>query len=392
MGVRPVNIAPAIRNEPRTRSEFRSISQIAAFVATVQLIHLLAHELVYQTWVFFRPATAGTRTNLSLAIVGALSISFVCASVIAHRYNNLPARLFYRVAAYWLGTLNFLFFSSCLCWLVYGLALALRLQLNRPALVVSLFVCALVASAYGVVNARRIRVKRLAVKLPNVPASWRGRIAAHITDTHLGHVNGSPFLRRIVQTLQQYTPDIVFITGDVYDGTKVDPDRLAAPWREIDPPFGSFFVTGNHEEFSDPSGYLAALRRAGINVLGNEKVIVEGLQIVGVYYHDSVHPARLRSILQKASIDRDRASVLLSHAPYGLSVANEAGVSLQLSGHTHGGQVFPFTWFTRRIFGEYTYGLKRFRELLVYTSTGAGTWGPPMRVGAPPEIVLIEFA
>jgi uncharacterized protein len=83
---------------------------------------------------------------------------------------------------------------------------------------------------------------------------------------------------------------------------------------------------------------------------------------------------------------------MLSHSPHALAVPAEAGISLQLSGHTHGGQIFPFTWFTQRIFGAYTYGLKRFREMWVYTTTGAGTWGPPMRVGTQPEIVLIEFA
>jgi predicted MPP superfamily phosphohydrolase len=90
-------------------------------------------------------------------------------------------------------------------------------------------------------------------------------------------------------------------------------------------------------------------------------------------------------------VDRNRASVLLSHAPHELAIAEKAGISLQLSGHTHGGQIFPFTWFTERIFGKYTYGLERFGDLMVYTSSGAGTWGPPMRVGTRPEIVLIQF-
>ena len=83
--------------------------------------------------------------------------------------------------------------------------------------------------------------------------------------------------------------------------------------------------------------------------------------------------------------------MLLTHAPHSLSIVAKQGIKLQLSGHTHGGQIFPFTWFTSRIFGEFTYGLQRFGELLVYTSSGAGTWGPPMRVGTHPEIVLIHF-
>jgi predicted MPP superfamily phosphohydrolase len=150
-------------------------------------------------------------------------------------------------------------------------------------------------------------------------------------------------------------------------------------------------VTGNHEEFSDSTKYLEAVTRSGIRVLNNEKVTVDGLQIVGVQDRDQANADRFRTILQRADLDRNRASILLAHVPHRLAIAEKEGVSLQLSGHTHGGQIFPFTWFTRRVFREFTYGLKRFGELLVYTSSGAGTWGPPMRVGTRPEILLIEF-
>ena len=100
---------------------------------------------------------------------------------------------------------------------------------------------------------------------------------------------------------------------------------------------------------------------------------------------------QLRSFLEGLKLREGGPSVLLNHVPNGLPIVEECGVSLQLSGHTHGGQIFPFTWVARRAFGEFTYGLHSFRALQVYTSTGAGTWGPPMRVGTTPEMVLLEF-
>jgi predicted MPP superfamily phosphohydrolase len=209
---------------------------------------------------------------------------------------------------------------------------------------------------------------------------------------HLGHVNGAALLRRVVTKLQRFKPDIVFLTGDLYDGTMINAAAAASPWKSFVPNFGAYFVTGNHEEFSDPSRYLEAVRSSGLRVLQNEKVVVDGLQLVGVPDHASSNAVRFRWTLENLAIDRNHVSILLSHSPHALSVPEQAGVSLQLSGHTHGGQVFPFTWFTRRIFGPYTYGLNRFGEMQVYTTTGAGTWGPPMRVGTQPEIVLIEFA
>jgi hypothetical protein len=115
------------------------------------------------------------------------------------------------------------------------------------------------------------------------------------------------------------------------------------------------------------------------------------LQIVGAHFRESTNDERLRTVLRGAALDRDRASILLTHAPDRLKIAEEEGISLQLSGHTHGGQFFPFTWITSRLYGKFVYGLQRLGNLLVYTSYGAGTWGPPLRVGTTPEIVLIQF-
>jgi predicted MPP superfamily phosphohydrolase len=172
---------------------------------------------------------------------------------------------------------------------------------------------------------------------------------------------------------------------------KTDPDLLAAPFKELCPPFGIFYSTGNPEELGDEAHGLEALTRAGVRVLANEKVIVDGLTIVGVPYRDSTYPIRLRATLEALRLSPGQASILLNHVPNRLPIVEEAGISLQISGHTHGGQLFPFTWFTRRVFGKFTYGLQRFGALQVYTSSGAGTWGPPMRVGTHPEIVLLQF-
>jgi uncharacterized protein len=311
--------------------------------------------------------------------------------LLAHRYYNGPVRLFYRLASLWLGVFNFLFLAACLSWIAYPIVHLTGLPVTNHAIAGAFFGLAIVASLYGIVNAADIRVRRVSVKLPGLPASWKGRAAALVTDTHLGHIKGYRFLTRLVGMLRQLKADVVFISGDMFDGTSVDARRLASPWKQLKPKFGSYFVTGNHEEFSDPGKYLEAIEGSGIRVLRNEKVNLDGLQVVGVPYHNTGDAKRFESVLESAAVDRDRASVLLTHVPQGLPIVEKQGISLQLSGHTHGGQMFPFTWFTSRIFGDYTYGLKKFGELFVYTSSGAGTWGPPMRVCTQPEIVLISF-
>jgi uncharacterized protein len=366
-------------------------SRIVVFIVIIQSLLFLAHLVVYRALVaFWLPPNFESVTALRVTFC-ALSISFVTASVVGFRYSNVFVRVFYTLAATWLGTLSFCFYAACSCWIVYAAANLAGVHLERRPLAEILFGLAILASIYGIANAARTRVTRIAVQLPSLPESWRGRVAALVSDTHLGHVRNRGFAERIVAKLASLRPDVVCIAGDLYDGTAVDVDRVAQPFSKLSVPFGAYFVAGNHEEFTDHTKYLNAVARAGVRVLNNEKLNVDGLQIVGVHYRDSNDPAHYRSILERADIDRNRASILVVHTPHNLSIAEEQGISLQLSGHTHGGQFAPYTWIASRIYGRFAYGLQRLGKLLVYTSCGAGTWGPPLRVGTNPEIVLIRF-
>ena len=364
-------------------------------ILLMQSLLLLVHWFIYRTLVVFW-VDLGPAPTLALgAALFLLAFSFIVAALLSFNFSNWLVIAIYRIAAVWLGFLNFFFLAACLSWLA-NLALRLsplapNLPLLRPFIAATLFALAFMAGIYGMLNARWIRIRRVPVHLPNLPPSWRGRTALVVSDLHLGHVNGLGFSRRIARLAANLHPDVVFLPGDLFDGTRSDPDRLAAPFKQLSPPFGIYFSTGNHDEFGPTAQYAAALTRAGIRVLANEMVIVDGLQILGVPFGDSTNPIRLRATLDGLGLNRGQASILLNHVPNRLPLVEQAGVSLQLSGHTHGGQLFPFTWLTRRVFGKFTYRLQRFGGLQIYTSSGAGTWGPPMRVGTHPEIVLLQF-
>jgi predicted MPP superfamily phosphohydrolase len=362
-------------------------------VVFMQGILLLAHLFLYRTWIDFWGAS-GPAADLALrAVLSVLAFSFIVAALLGFRFSGVLVATIYKLAAVWLGLLNFFFLASCLCWLIwFGFSpFVPSLTAHRPEIAAILFSLALMAGVYGLLNASWIRVRRVAVTLPGLPESWRGRTALLLSDLHLGNVNGLAFSRRIAATAARLSPDIVFLPGDIFDGTRADLGRLAAPLLEIAPPLGFFFTSGNHEEYGGETRYAEAMTRAGVRVLDNERVTVDGLHIVGVPYGDSTYPIRMRAFLEGLDLTDGEASILLNHAPNRLPIVEQAGVSLQLSGHTHGGQIFPFTWFTRRAFGKFTYGLQQFGALQVYTSSGAGTWGPPMRVGTHPEMVLLTF-
>jgi predicted MPP superfamily phosphohydrolase len=364
-------------------------------ITVVQTAFCLAHWFMYATWIdFWWPLRPTTQSALAIAFA-LLSVIFIAATLLGFRFSNPFVKSFYWVAAIWIGFANFLLIAAILARLIDLVLLVLptteRLA-ARPWIALVLLIAAIATGIYGFANARAIRERRISIRLPNLPPSWRGRTALLISDLHLGHINGTRFARRIAAMARRLDPAIIFIAGDLYDGTKIDPNIASSPLFELAPPFGIYFVDGNHEGFGGATSYEAALVRAGIRVLNNERVSVDGLQIVGVPYGPSTHPLALRAYLESLSLKTGPASILLNHTPTQLPVAEHAGVSLQLSGHTHGGgQFFPFGLITRRAFGRFTYGLQRFGDMQVYTSSGAGTWGPPMRVGTHPEIVLLTF-
>ena len=365
--------------------------RLAYFVTVIQLILFAGHALLYETIVYFWLMQSHAAVTYLRVLLAVLSVTFVTASLLAFRYFNIAARIYYTLAAAWLGIFSFLFFASCALWLAYGAASVAGLHPNRQEWASVFLAAALIVSAYGIINAAAIRVKRVTVRLENLPEAWRGRTATLVSDVHLGHVRNLGSIRRLVTKVGSLKSDIVFITGDLYDGTAADYNGLAAPWSALDVPLGQYFVLGNHEGFSDSTRYLNAVSGAGIRVLNRDKVEIDRLQLVGVRYHDATHAEHFRSVLREIGVDRGRPSILLTHAPDHVAVSAAEGISLQLSGHTHGGQFFPFNLFVKRMYGPFAYGLNRLGTLQVYTTYGAGTWGPPMRVGTNAEIVLIRF-
>jgi uncharacterized protein len=368
-------------------------TRLLVFISIVQAILFLGHAFVYLTCsIFLGGWAASWQAKLVFAL---LSISFVMASLRGWYSFHPLVRVFYAAAAVWLGLFSFLFVASISCWLAYGASAVAGWGWARPMIAEIAYGMATVATVYGIVNAAVLRVARVTVKLNNLPPQWRGRTAVLVSDLHLGHIRNYGFVSRVVRKIAALRPDIVFIAGDLYDGTAGDFERLALPWKELVSgravANGVYYIGGNHEEFYAHTEYLPALLRTDVRVLNNEKVEVDGLQVAGVHYRDATRPEHYREVLRSLRLDRGRASILLLHAPVRLPISEEEGVSLQLSGHTHGGQFFPWTLVVQRVWGKFAHGLQLFGKMRVYTTYGIGTWGPPVRLGTRPEIVVISF-
>jgi predicted MPP superfamily phosphohydrolase len=258
---------------------------------------------------------------------------------------------------------------------------------------------ALAVTAIGFVNARRLaRVVRVDVPIAGLPPALHGYAFAQISDIHVGPTIKRAYLSAIVDRVNALKPDAIAVTGDLVDGSV---QRLAAhtePLKRLAAPDGVFFVTGNHEYYSGAEQWIAEVRRLGLRVLLNEHVIRRrdgaALMIAGVTDFTAQHfnPAHRSDPVQAAAGAPDDVAVrvLLAHQPRSSAAAAEAGFDLQLSGHTHGGQFFPWNLFVP-LQQPFVAGLNRVRRMWVYTSRGTGYWGPPKRFGAPSEITLIKL-
>ena len=366
-------------------------TRLIGFIAVVQSVLWLTHWLLYETWTFSFSGDEASGMFWIKRILAILSVSFVVASLLAFRYSNRIVSMIYRIAAVWMGLFSFLLLAAASSWVVFGIGRLAGLGVNFHRIVEVLFGVGMLAGLYGLFNASWTRITRTTVRLANLPEAWRGRRAALISDLHLGPVRNGSFLRRMVAKILKEEPDAIFIAGDLYDGTAIEAQRAAEPLSKLVAPHGVYFVAGNHEEFGDDSKYLHAIAAAGVRVLNNEKVEIDGLQVIGVPYRNATQKRHLASALDEVRLDRARASILLTHAPDHPEIAEAAGISLQLSGHTHLGQFLPWSWMARRVYRQFVYGLSRIGKMQIFTSSGAGTWGPPLRVGSNSEIVMLEF-
>jgi predicted MPP superfamily phosphohydrolase len=337
-----------------------------------------------------------------------LSVLFIPLGMLARTIEQQP--LADRLA--WIGLLAMGFFSSLLV-LTFARDLMLASLLTVDAIwphtiplgrwrtdsAAAVPLLALLSTTIGLVNARRrARVVTIEVPIDDLPDALDGFTIVQISDIHVGPTIKRRYVDAIVDAVNRLKPDLIAVTGDVVDGSVPQLSAHTQPLARLSARHGAYLVTGNHEYYAGADAWIDEFRRLGLHVLLNEHVVVEhdGARavIAGVTdysggHFDPAHRSDPVAALHGAPGDV-LIKVLLAHQPRSAEAAAEAGFTLQLSGHTHGGQFFPWNFFVR-LQQPFTAGLARLNGLWVYTSRGTGYWGPPKRLGAPSEITRLRL-
>jgi len=332
--------------------------------------------------------------SLGLAWAGVLLLALApFAALFAGRMQRVP----FRAALEWTGFLA-MGLSSLL--IVFTLAAdVLHAGSWVAPRVLSVFVLggAVVLTVAGAWRARWPGIVRVDVPIANLPHDLEGFRIVQLSDLHVGATLKRDFVERVVAQTNALGPDLIALTGDVADGLVPALRDEVAPLARLEAPHGKFFVTGNHEYYWDATGWVREIERLGFSALVNShRVIQRGagrLLLAGVTDHSASRLVPGHASNPAAAAAGAPASdvwVLLAHQPKSAFAARAAGFDLQISGHTHGGQYFPFNLLVR-LFEPFVAGLHRLEEMWLYVSRGTGYWGPPLRLGAPSEITLIQL-
>ena len=377
---------------------------LAIFSTLTALLHYyLWHRLVRAPDLGATFARVGTRTVIGLALL--LPAGILATRVLPRSAASIAA----WISFLWFGVAVVLFFLLVTSEFVRGAVHAAsavgvggpmnpeRRQFLSRAIAAGVAGFGVIVSGVGIASARgAASIEKVTVKLRRFPAKLAGFRVVQISDLHIGATIGKDWLEEVVARVNAESPDIVAITGDLVDGSVADLADHTSPLAKLRAKHGVYFVTGNHEYYSGADDWIAYLGTLGVRVLRNEHVeIGEGehtFHLAGVDDFASRRWPGHGPDLEKALSGRDATKevILLAHQPKQIFEAVKHGVGLQLSGHTHGGQIYPWGYMVK-LDQPHLQGLERRGDTQIYTNRGTGYWGPPMRVGVPSEISVIEL-
>lgn len=362
---------------------------IAAFLIVIQSLITFVHWIVWRVLDSYWPLAGQPRTAFFVIVI-ALSFSFLISNILTRFAPGTVTRTVYFYAAMWLGTVHFLFLAAVLLSLVSLIADLVGFSVS-PWIALVFFMAALGFNCFALWNGFQIHPKHYQIALPNLPEYWVGKKVAFFADSHFGNVHRERTAQDIARLIEAEDPALILMGGDFFDGPPIDGSLVTAPFASVTSRIPAYFVSGNHEEYGDTIGFLRSLEAAGFRIINDKRVEEQGLQIVGLDFVTTRTPEATAMVMMHLMVQDDLPTIVLKHVPRNISELVNGGADLTLHGHTHEGQMWPFSWVTWFVYKGFDFGLKPYGDAWVYTTSGAGSWGPPQRLGTYAEVVFFTL-
>lgn len=338
--------------------------------------------------VALRLSPAGSKIALAVSVIlpflliGTFSLSNISQSALARAiYAAVMAlagcAVYFLIAA---GILGILYLGSAIFHFEWSALIAAR----------ALVVLASLAGIAGMLQTLTVRTVSYEISAPALGA-WSGKRIAVIADTHFGLVNQTRLAQRTIKVIQKADPDVVLIAGDYFDGATFDFEAIAPAWKSLTKDYPVFYAPGNHEGYGNYGLFMDTIRSFGITTLQDEVTMFEGVHIAGFMYRPQAEAASIEAIIQSFGIPSFEGMVAINHPPTFYDIFNKYGFDLVVSGHSHRGQFWPIGYIVRGIYGKFFYGHHIVGEMHTVTTSGVGTFGPPLRLFNPPEVVVLHI-
>lgn len=353
----------------------RTIIRFAGFMSVFFLGFLAVnYTIFYGTYALFGVEPGiGFYTLLVIA-----AVSYPLAAIIERVVSNNFTRIFYTLASAWMGISFYVLTFMAIYWII-------SFFIKIPGEMAGIIIIGLsaVLSGYSLLNSNYLEVKQVKIPLKGLKSDIK---AVQLSDIHIGSIRNSGYLEKVVEKTNEINPEVVFITGDMVDGSAQLHTHTFSAINRLKAPV--FFIVGNHETYEGLEEVFRVLSGVDMVILRDQMAEFSGIQIIGVEY--SFERDHMGKVLSEIGLDQNKPSIVMYHTPTELEASADAGVGLQLSGHTHAGQMLPFNYLVRLMF-RYMNGLYKYKDTYLYVSPGTGTWGPPMRLGSRCEITIIDL-